>query len=84
MAGPGVPKATLELFDACMKGDMERAIPYHVKFANLFRNITAENEVGWLKSLRGIGGLAAGPPRAPYPPLDPVVKEELCGKIFEI
>jgi len=77
MAGPGVPKATLELFDACMKGDLKRAIPYHIKFANLFRNLTAENEVAWLKACAEFGGLAAGPPRAPYSPLESSVKENL-------
>lgn len=84
MAGPGVPGATLELFDACMKRDLARAIPYHTRFANLFRNITAENEVAWLKACAEFGGLAAGPPRSPYSPLDSKSKEALWADLQEL
>ncbi|HXQ91430.1 MAG TPA: dihydrodipicolinate synthase family protein [Nitrososphaerales archaeon] len=84
MAGPGVPKATLEFFDACMKRDIKRAIPYHVKFSNLFRNLTSENEVAWLKACAGFNGLSAGPPRAPYPPLDPASREVLWAELREL
>jgi dihydrodipicolinate synthase/N-acetylneuraminate lyase len=84
MAGPGVPHAVLELFDACMKRDLKSAIPLHVKFANLFRNLTAENEVAWLKACAEFGGHAAGPPRSPYPPLDSGFKEKLYAELREI
>jgi dihydrodipicolinate synthase/N-acetylneuraminate lyase len=84
MAGPGVPRAALELFDACMKKDLKRAIQYHEKFANLFRNLTAENEVAWLKACAEFGGLAAGPPRLPYLPLDSTSKEILWQELQEI
>ena len=84
MAGPGVPRAVIELFDACMKGDLKRAIPYHVKFANLFRNLTAENEVAWLKACAEFGGRTAGPPRAPYAVLDPKFAEKLHEELREI
>ena len=84
MAGPGVPRAALELYDACMKRDLKRAIPYHVKFANLFRNLTSENEVAWLKACAEFAGLVAGPPRAPYSPLDSRSKETLWSELREI
>lgn len=84
MAGPGVPKATLQFFDACMKRQLDKAVNYHKKFANLFRNVTAENEVAWLKACAEFGGLKAGPPRAPYAPLDPVSKKVLWDDLREI
>jgi dihydrodipicolinate synthase/N-acetylneuraminate lyase len=84
MAGPGVPQAALELFDACMKRDLKRALPYHVKFSNLFRNLTSENEVAWLKACAEFGDLAAGPPRAPYSPLDAEFKDTLWKELQEI
>jgi 4-hydroxy-tetrahydrodipicolinate synthase len=84
MAGPGVPKATLELYDACMKRDLERALPLHTRFANLFRNLTSENEVAWLKACAEYGGLRAGPPRAPYPVLDEDTKSSLVEDLKEI
>lgn len=84
MAGPGVPKAVMQLFDACMKRDLKRALPYHAKFANLFRNLTSENEVAWLKACAEFGGLVAGPPRAPYLPLDSKLKDVLCSELGEI
>ena len=84
MAGPGVPKATLQLFDACMKRQLDKAVNYHRKFANLFRNLTAENEVAWLKACAEFGGLKAGPPRAPYAPLDPTSKKVLWDDLREI
>jgi dihydrodipicolinate synthase/N-acetylneuraminate lyase len=84
MAGPGVPGAALELYDACMNKDLKRALPYHLKFSNLFRNLTSENEVAWLKACAEFGGLAAGPPRAPYAPLDAQFKETLWKELREI
>ena len=84
MAAPGVPKATLQLFNACMKRQLDIAVSYHKKFANLFRTLTAENEVAWLKACAEFGGLKAGPPRAPYPPLDPAAKKVLWDELQEI
>jgi dihydrodipicolinate synthase/N-acetylneuraminate lyase len=84
MAGPGVPKPVLQLFDACMKRDLKRALPLHVLFSNLFRNLTAENEVAWLKACAEFAGLAAGPPRAPYAPLNSNAKQTLWDELREI
>lgn len=84
MAGPGVPKATLAFFDACMKRDLERAVPFHIKFTELFSDITAENEVAWLKACAELNGLKAGPPRAPYAPLDSVLREKLAVLMKEL
>jgi len=84
MAGPGVPRATLQLYDACMKRQLDKAVEYHKKFANLFRNLTSENEVAWLKACAEFGGLKAGPPRAPYAPLDPATRKVLWDELREI
>jgi 4-hydroxy-tetrahydrodipicolinate synthase len=84
VVGPGTPKGTLAFFDACMKRDLDRALPFHVKFAELFRNITADNEVGWLKACAELGGFKAGPPRAPYAPLDPAIRRSLASELREL
>jgi len=84
MAGPGVPKATLQLYDACMKRQIDKAVAYHKKFAHLFRNVTAENEVAWLKACAEFGGLKAGPPRSPYAALDPAFRKVLWDDLREI
>jgi 4-hydroxy-tetrahydrodipicolinate synthase len=77
VVGPGAPEATLTFFDACMKHDFEKAIPFHVKFTELYRNQTSENEVAWFKECAELGGFKAGPPRPPYFRLDPKIREEL-------
>jgi 4-hydroxy-tetrahydrodipicolinate synthase len=84
VVGPGTPKGTLAFFDACMRRDLNRAIPFHVKFTELFRNITAENEVAWLKACAELGGFRAGPPRAPYIPLDPAARKTLAAELHEL
>jgi len=84
VAGPGVPKATLTFFDACMKRDLNKAIPFHVKFTELFADLTGENEVAWLKACAELGGLRAGPPRAPYPPLDHLIREKVGALMKEL
>jgi dihydrodipicolinate synthase/N-acetylneuraminate lyase len=53
-------------------------------FSNLFRNLTAENEVAWLKACAEFAGLAAGPPRAPYAPLNSSAKQTLWDELREI
>ncbi len=84
VVGPGTPKGTLAFFNACMKRDLERAVPFHVKFTELFRNITAENEVAWLKACAELGGFKAGPPRAPYYPLDQAIRKGLAAELKEL
>jgi 4-hydroxy-tetrahydrodipicolinate synthase len=84
VVGPGTPKGTLAFFDACMKRDLDHAIPFHVKFTELFRNITSENEVAWLKACAELGGFKAGPPRAPYAPLDPAIRRSLASELREL
>lgn len=84
MAGPGIPAAVMELFSSCMKRDLKKALPLHIKFANLFRNLTAENEVAWLKACAEFGGIAAGPPRAPYSSLDATAKDTMWNELREI
>jgi len=73
--GIAVPKAVLALFNACMKRDLDKAIPLYRKFTQLCAYITAENEVAFLKATAEIGGQKAGPPRAPYQPLDPAIRK---------
>lgn len=84
VVGPGTPKGTLAFYNACMNRDLERAIAFHVKFTELFRNITAENEVGWLKACAELGGLKAGPPRSPYAPLDLNIRKDLAAELREL
>ena len=84
VAGPGTPKGTLAFYKACMSRDLERAIPFHIKFTELFRDITAQNEVAWLKACAELGGLKAGPPRTPYSPLSADVRETLAAELREL
>jgi len=82
--GQGAPKASLTLYDACMRRDLERAIPLHKKFAELSSDVTSQNEVAWLKACAKLGGLKAGPPRSPYLLLDPALRRKLEEKLREI
>jgi len=84
VAGPGTPKGTLAFYKACMRRDLERAVPFHIKFTELFRGITAQNEVAWLKACAELGGLKAGPPRAPYSPLSADVRETVAAELREL
>jgi 4-hydroxy-tetrahydrodipicolinate synthase len=84
VVGPGTPKGTLAFFNACMKRDLNRAIPFHIKFTELFRNITSENEVGWLKACAELGGFVAGPPRPPYPQLNPEIRKSLSAELRQL
>ena len=84
VVGPGTPKGTLAFYRACMNRDFNTAVPFHIKFTELFRNITAENEVAWLKACAELGGLKAGPPRAPYTPLDSNIRKTLASELREI
>ena len=77
IVGPGAAGASLEFYDACMKQDLDRAVPMHVLYNDLVTDITGENEVGWLKACAELGGLQAGPPRSPYAPID----AQLAGKL---
>jgi 4-hydroxy-tetrahydrodipicolinate synthase len=78
VAGTGSPRAALALYDACLARNLEIAIPLTVAFANLFKDITNENEVAWLKACAELGGIKAGPPRAPYSPLDAVTRRGIA------
>jgi len=84
VVGPGAPRATLEFFRACMKKDLELAVPYHLRFTRLYDEQTAANEVAWEKACAEIGGFKAGPPRAPYAALDPAVRERLARGLKEL
>jgi dihydrodipicolinate synthase/N-acetylneuraminate lyase len=84
VVGPGTPKGALAFFNACMKRDLDRAISFHVKFTGLFRNITSENEVAWLKACAELGGFKAGPPRAPYAQLDQTIRKSLEVELREL
>jgi 4-hydroxy-tetrahydrodipicolinate synthase len=84
VVGPGAPKATLTFFDACMKRDLDRALPFHIKFTELFGDITSENEVAWFKACAELGGFNAGPPRAPYATLDQAIRERLRTALKEL
>jgi len=73
--GIAIPKTVLTLFNACMKRDLDTAIPLYRKFTELCAYITCENEVAFLKATAEIGGQKAGRPRAPYLPLDPAIRK---------
>jgi len=75
--GIAVPKAALALFNACVEGDLDKALPLYRKFTQLCSYCTAENEVAYLKATAEIGGQRAGRPRSPYQPLEPSVRRVL-------
>ncbi|HKM76304.1 MAG TPA: dihydrodipicolinate synthase family protein [Candidatus Bathyarchaeia archaeon] len=77
VVGPGASEATRVFYDACMRRDLDKAIPFHVKFTELYREMTSQNEVGWFKACAELGGFKAGPPRPPYVPLDPRIRRDL-------
>jgi 4-hydroxy-tetrahydrodipicolinate synthase len=78
VVGPGTPRATLAFFDACMKRDLSKAIPFHIKFTEIYDEMTAQNEVAWEKACAEAGGFKAGPPREPYLPLDAGLRSRLA------
>ena len=84
IVGPGAPEASVAFYDACMKRDLDRAVPMHVKYNDLASDITGENEVGWLKACAESGGLQAGPPRCPYAPIDAELRGRLEAKLREL
>jgi 4-hydroxy-tetrahydrodipicolinate synthase len=84
VVGPGTPKASLAFFRACMARDLKTAIPFHLKFTELYRDITSENEVAWFKACAELGGFKAGRPRSPYLPLDPSIRRDLASQLKEL
>ena len=44
-----------------MKRDVARAVPYHVKFTQVYDELTAQNEVAWEKACAELGGFKAAP-----------------------
>jgi 4-hydroxy-tetrahydrodipicolinate synthase len=81
VVGAGAPKATQAFFGACMRRDLEAAIPYHVRFTDIYDEMTAQNEVAWEKACAELGGFKAGPPRSPYAPLDPGIRRRLATRL---
>jgi 4-hydroxy-tetrahydrodipicolinate synthase len=84
VVGPGAPRATRRFFDACMSRDLETAIPFHIKFTEVYDELTAQNEVAWEKACAELGGLRAGPPRSPYSPLDAEIRKRLAAGLSEL
>jgi len=84
VVGPGTPRATRKFFDACMSKDLETAVPFHVKFTEIYDELTAQNEVAWEKACAELGGFKAGPPRTPYPPLDVGIRSRLAARLEEL
>ncbi len=84
VVGPGTPKGTLAFFNACMKQDLNAALPFHIKFTELYKDITSENEVAWFKACAELGGFKAGPPRTPYAPLDSSLRQDLASRLKEL
>ncbi len=75
--GIAVPKAVLALYDACMRRDLDKAIPLYRKFTQLCSYITSDNEVAFLKATAELAGQKAGRPRSPYQPLDAKTRKVL-------
>jgi 4-hydroxy-tetrahydrodipicolinate synthase len=84
VVGPGTPQASLKFFDACMNRDLDTAVPFHIKFTRVYDEQTAQNEVGWEKACAELGGFKAGPPRSPYAPLDPAIRQRLAKALDEL
>ena len=82
--GPGAPRASVAFFQACMRRDLDRALPLHHKFVEVYSDVTSENEVAWLKAAAELGGFNAGPPRLPYAPLNPLIRTRLQQRLAEL
>jgi 4-hydroxy-tetrahydrodipicolinate synthase len=78
VVAPGAPQAAIQFFEACMKRDLARAVPYHIKFTQVYDDLTAQNEVAWEKACAELGGFKAGPPREPYLPLEGAPRSRLA------
>jgi dihydrodipicolinate synthase/N-acetylneuraminate lyase len=50
----------------------------------VYSDVTAENEVAWLKAAAELGGFHAGPPRLPYTSLDPKLHDRLKRGLAEL
>jgi 4-hydroxy-tetrahydrodipicolinate synthase len=81
VVGPGAPKATQAFFRACMSRDFEKALPFHLRFTDIYDEVTPQNEVAWEKACAELGGFKAGPPRSPYPILDSGIRERLAVRL---
>jgi 4-hydroxy-tetrahydrodipicolinate synthase len=84
VVGPGAPRATQAFFRACMRRDLDAAIPYHVRFTDVYDEQTAQNEVAWEKACAELGGFKAGPPRSPYASLDPGIRRRLATRLDQL
>jgi len=83
-AGLGVPRASRVFFDACLRRDLNKALPLHIAFTSIGKEMNSENEVAWLKACAEFRGLHAGPPRYPYLPLDDGIRGRLYSGLLEI
>ena len=68
VVGPGTARASQIFFKACIERDLQKAVPLHVKFSELFQDITGQNEVAWLKACAEFGGLQQSSKEALYSP----------------
>ena len=66
LCAPATPKGARAYYDACIRGELGKAIPLSHAFLDMLLDCTSNNEHAWLKALAALGGLKAGPPRAPY------------------
>ena len=82
--GLGAPKAALAFYKACMNKDYAMAVPLNHAFVDMLRDCNASNEAAWLKASAEIGGFKAGPPRAPYSPLDQKTRANLRGLVVAV
>jgi 4-hydroxy-tetrahydrodipicolinate synthase len=82
--GIAVPQTVLAFYNALLAKDIERALPLAYKFTELGALITLENEVAALKATAEIGCRKAGPPRAPYQPLDPGLYKEFERRLTDL
>ena len=82
--GIAVPQQVLKLYHACRDRDIVTATPLHAKIVEAHNLITAQNEVAFLKATAEWAGNKAGPPRAPYAPLDPQIRDTLYRILNEI
>lgn len=63
------PKRCVDLYDACVAGDVPRALELHEKLLKLFAAWMLPNHPGPLKQAMAMIGLSVGPARRPLQPM---------------
>lgn len=77
LCGPATPKGAIAYYNACVKHDFGKAVPLAHALFDMLVDCTGNNEHAWLKAAAEMGGHKAGPPRAPYFPVNDKIVAKL-------